>query len=280
MTVTGPFANYQALGPGILYHNTSSATSTGVPSTALSPSLIILCTWVSAPLRAVAKYTSYYEQTHPSSSILVLTSTVNDMVFGTDARQAARFAPARDVILSHASQPSGVLLHVFSNGGCQTAGRLLVSLPKEIRKSLLRAVVFDSCPGKGTFGRSARAMMASLPRTWFFRVFGMPIVMVLLLMVMLLDEVFGVDNVVTVARGRMGVGDVIPRRVPRLYLYGRRDRMVKWEDVEDHAKTARRQGCERVQEVIFDDGGHCALIVADSREYWGAVDRITEVREG
>lgn len=267
---------FTRLTPGVLLHNSSEPSSRSDSS----PSLIILCTWVSASRRNIAKYTSHYQMLYPLASLLVIESTVKDMVFGTDNSQAKRFAPAREVILAHSNpgKPRSVLLHIFSNGGSQSAGRLLVSLPQQARQVMLRAIVLDSCPGKGTLDRSVEAMVVSLPRTWFFRVFGRLIVYLLCVFVMVMDEVFGVENVVTVAGRRLLDDELIPKHVPRAYLYSRTDKMVWCQDVKEHADQARQKGYAHVGDVMFEQGQHCAHIQKNGTEYWQAVNSV--IRSG
>ncbi|KAF2224829.1 hypothetical protein BDZ85DRAFT_280047 [Elsinoe ampelina] len=271
---TNPLPLFHPISPQILYHS-PPPTSHSSPPPPDHPALILLCTWASASRRNIAKYTATYTTLYPSTPILILESTVTDMVFATDASQARAFAPARDVILSTlATAGSGsVLLHVFSNGGAQTAGRLMVSLPVRERERLLKGVVLDSCPGGTGMGRSADAMRASLPRTWVWGVVGWVVVWVVLLGVMVVEVVFGVENVVSVARRRLVDPEVVGREVPRVYLYGKKDKMVWWEDVAAHVREAR-EGCERVEEVRFEDGDHCAYIVKNDREYWEAITNL------
>ncbi|KAF4552720.1 Hypothetical protein D9617_9g025100 [Elsinoe fawcettii] len=265
-----PLPSFTSLTPHILFSHRDSTPAS------LDPALIVLCTWVSASRRNIAKYTSHYAAHYQHTPQPIIESTVTDMVFGTDASQFRAFAPARDLILStlSASGPGSVLLHVFSNGGAQTASRLLKSIPEKERLQALRAVVFDSCPGKGTLQRSVDAMLFSLPRTWFFAIFGRAIVCALCALLWMMEALFGVENVVSVARRRLLGPRIVGRHVPRVYMYGMKDKMVWWQDVQEHAEEARDRGYIAVDEVKFEDGDHCAYIMRDGDKYWKTVQNI------
>ena len=79
-----------------------------------SPTLIVLCSWMGAAPKHVAKYTKGYQELYPDASILLIESTLHGALFGTDLTAACEFlAPyTKDV---DPEQP--ILLHMYSNGG-------------------------------------------------------------------------------------------------------------------------------------------------------------------
>ncbi|KAG8627382.1 hypothetical protein KVT40_004865 [Elsinoe batatas] len=249
-----PLHNYHALTPQIHHHVPSHFL---IPAT--DPCLI---------------YTSRYLDLYPHTPQLVLESTVADMLFASDTSQARAFTPAREV-LTRAEGTGGLVFHVFSNGGAQTLGRLLVSMPRP-QGWVMRALVLDSCPGDGTLRRSADAIMFSLPRAWVFVVFGGIVVYAICAVIRILDLVFGIPSVVRVSRRRLLDVELIGREVPRLYLYGKKDRMIWWEDVRRHAEHARQKGYVTVDEVLFEEGSHCAYVLKDGEEYWHAITSLID----
>jgi hypothetical protein len=57
------------------------------------------------------------------------------------------------------------------------------------------------------------------------------------------------------------------------YLYSKMDSACLWMDVKDHADDARRKGWQ-VEEVLFDDSGHCAHFLKYEIRYVEAVKNI------
>lgn len=277
----------------MLYEPISSSLE---PPTVGGPvSLVTLCTWVAASPRHIAKYTDVYRSLFPTASILVLQSSLADMVYRTDGAQQTRLARARDVILSRATtegqqrsanaheaggnDKGSVLLHAFSNGGAQCAGQLAVALPPQQRQCVFRGLVLDSCPGRGTYMRSANAIILSLPKASVARVIGTIIVHLVLVVLFFFDRVAGFENVITCARRRLNSQVLFDRAAPRLYLYSKADEMVWYEDVQEHAAQARENGYESVNEVSFEGSGHCAHATIDGEKYWDAVRSLVEGRQ-
>ena len=57
------------------------------------------------------------------------------------------------------------------------------------------------------------------------------------------------------------------------YLFSKADQTCYWQDVEEHAKVARKQGW-LVNEVLFEDSKHCAHLNKHEDEYVDAVERL------
>lgn len=55
-------------------------------------------------------------------------------------------------------------------------------------------------------------------------------------------------------------------------MYTKEDVMVDWKAVQSHAEDARSRGY-RVDEVPFERGGHCGLIMEDGDRYWITIQR-------
>jgi len=176
-----------------------------------------------------------------------------------------------------------ILLHAFSNGGYNSAAQLLLSLKTQTGWPLpLTAVIFDSCPGKGTYWQMYNALMLSLPKGVVWRVVGTVIVHCLLL-VMYVSIACGGESPFTLMRRVMLEGTTVSgtRQVTdgesgeggekkACHLYSKADEMVDWTDVKDHAEEARRKGWS-VKEVVFEGSGHCAHLAKDEERYVVAV---------
>ncbi|KAM0723094.1 hypothetical protein Q7P37_001294 [Cladosporium fusiforme] len=251
-----------------------------------SVSLIVLCSWMSANRKHIAKYTQQYRHQHPGAAILVLETSVSD-VFETSlseiaascaAKKHKQLAPAREIILSHLTAPDHarqrIVLHVFSNGGAACATTLVSSLPAEQRLRAFNAIVFDSCPGEATYQRSVHAFSLSLPKHPLAQIIGLPLVHFMICMFGLVFFLFSAENFMARIRRQLNEPALFAVEVPRLYVFSHADKLVLSRDVASHAADARRKGYLKVSELPFENSAHCAHAMAHGEQYWAAVDRV------
>ncbi|KAF4994604.1 hypothetical protein FDECE_13061 [Fusarium decemcellulare] len=243
-----------------------------------APSLIVLCAWVAASPKHIAKYTAAYQQLYPNASILVIQTWTYDVILRlTDNCHFARLEPARDIILSFTdANPDGMrVIHMFSNGGALVAGLLFTMLrssrPK-LRKDMFHALLLDSCPGDGEYQSTVRALTVSMK----LHTYPWPIYAVASLLVHIgashhrIGNALGIENIVDRIRKRLNDETLVDPRVPRLYLYSKVDELVDWEAVASHGFEARKKGYH-VEEVVFNNSAHCAHLLEDTEKYWDAV---------
>lgn len=238
------------------------------------PSLVVLCTWMSAHRKHLAKYTQQYRQQYPVADILVVESGVAEMVYRANSSQQKRLQPARDVLLSHTSQGQGqrqAVLHVFSNGGSQCAIQLVTSLPEPIRLQAFSAITFDSCPGTATYRRTVQALTLSMPKSPLTKYLGPPILHAVLCLIFLALFVTRAEDAITRIRKQLNDHKLFSPDVPRLYIYSKADQLVPYQDVKSHADDARSKGYEATSEVLFEESAHCAHAMAHKEQYWEAV---------
>ncbi|KAL4791334.1 hypothetical protein BDV19DRAFT_370631 [Aspergillus venezuelensis] len=257
------------------------------PPTA-SDALIILCTWIGgATPRRVSKYTNGYKQGFPRASILLIPTSIPDITIRTFNAVQSRLSPAREVItrfldyhFTPTSKPRPVLLHMFSNGGCNIGVQLVRSVMMHneadhlLLLSALRLVVFDCCPGDSSFQRTFNAAVVSLPS-----VKGHPIVHAAGRSVLypVIGTILGLERVGLIQslgwlRLDLNKAEVFGGSARRLYVYSTKDEIVRWEDVEEHLENGRSRGyC--VVGVRFDTGQHCALVAADEEVYWRSIQQ-------
>lgn len=169
-----------------------------------------------------------------------------------------------------------VTLHMFSNAGIYTACQLADLANAELGHPIpLHALIFDSCPGHGSYSRMAKPMLVNLPRAPYLYLPGMLAVHGFVSVFALLEQ-FGFENVVERGFRRSNEdADLSGKDVPRLYLYSKEDEIVGWRDVEEHAEIARRRGCV-VRMVLFRDSAHVAHARGDGDKYWYAVRQMIE----
>lgn len=178
-------------------------TSLFTPSKPTPGQLIIICTWLGAAPKHIAKYTGLYKSIAPGARILLIESNVPILISSYN-HQRDVIKPAVSVVLDTLAEldyhsatsdtksisndhlPNGsasrtletdaqpkVLLHTFSNGGTNTATQLLLVLNSNLHSPLpLSGLVCDSCPANGTYWKSYDAMVLSLPKDFASRLLG------------------------------------------------------------------------------------------------------------
>ncbi|CAL5866860.1 uncharacterized protein PFLUO_LOCUS1071 [Penicillium psychrofluorescens] len=256
-----------------LYEPASSAAAPDC-----SPALVILCTWLGgATRRRIHKYVAHYRQMYPGTCILLLITTFPDM-FRPFSMLRARLKPAgraiRRVLASHGSR--GTLLHLFSHGGANIAVQLALSLKEEedsgaVFFSSLRGIILDCSPGDDTLHRAIAAARMSVPQTAVAQVLERALLSPTVTVVNRLQHA-GVLRSIRDLRALLLDASVFGAKPRRLYMYSKEDDMVGWEDVRMHVEDARALGYS-AQEVVFEHGLHCGLIMEDPDRYWTAVQR-------
>lgn len=244
------------------------------------PSLVVLCTWMSAARKHISKYTQQYRQQYTDADILVVESGVAEMVYRSNSSQQIRLQPARDVLLSHASKHAQghgqrqAVLHVFSNGGSQCAIQLTTALPENVRRQAFCAITFDSCPGTATYQRTVQALTLSMPKSPLTKYFGPPIIYAVLCLLYLALFVTRAEDTITRLRKQLNDHKLFSPEVPRLYIYSKADQLVPYQDVKSHADDAKMKGYRATSEVLFETSAHCAHAMAHKEQYWQAVGEL------
>ena len=282
-------------------------TSLFTPQKPSSGQLIIICTWLGAASKHISKYIALYRKIAPGARILLIESNV-PILISSYVKQRDHIKPAVSAVLDtlaecdigtapsedteaasyahnlvdnnkrHVSDPSNtskstprVLLHVFSNGGTNTATQLLIVLNARLEAPLpLVGLLCDSCPAEGTYWRSYDAMVLSLPKDIATRFLG-ALACHCILVLLYTWIACGNENPASLQRRTMLDGDTVSLRWEGefgevngntlkgrvCYFYSKEDRMCLWSDVRRHAEEARKLGWD-VREVVFEGSGHCA----------------------
>ena len=254
------------------------------PENAHAGELIIICSWLGAMPRYIAKYISMHQRIAPRARILLIESNIR-ILASPYIYQRAAIQPAvgvvRDSMLLAATAfenpvPPKILLHTFSNGGANSATQLLLALRKQVREPLpLIGVILDSSPARVRYWRAHQAMVFSLSP------------------VSRIPGTFAVHGMLVALYAWMAMGNEDPAQLMRrtllddsalqpdkkdgaaqvCYLYSETDKMVHWQDVWDHAGNARLKGWD-VEEVMFEGTDHCAHLRKDELLYTQAVERM------
>ncbi|KAK4690206.1 hypothetical protein P7C71_g6524, partial [Lecanoromycetidae sp. Uapishka_2] len=313
--MASPLDNFTHIGP---------RTSLYTPPKPVSGQLIIICTWLGAARKHIAKYTTLYRNIAPGARILLIESNVPILISSYE-KQREVIKPAVSAVLDTLSEcdiyptPNGkqkdskasrtavdgnrdgaipndpskpnpqILLHVFSNGGTNTATQLLIVLNSHLKAPLpLAGLLCDSSPAKGTYWRSYDAMVLSLPKGVATRLLG-AVACHCILVLLYTWIAYGNENPASLFRRtlldeetvRAGWEQSVSEKKVGgrvCYFYSKEDRMCLWSDVREHADEARMLGWD-VREVLFQGSGHCAHFSRDEGRYSEAVRSVWDGEE-
>jgi len=234
--------------------------------------MIILCTWFRALPKHIAKYVDAHQQRYPHAQILVIESTVGDMMYTPYSVQRDRLSPVVNVLKGIATAGHEILLHIFSNGGSNSA----IQLAEAWRSSQsspfpATSMVLDSCPGSPSLKLAADAVVSSSPKNsqWWVFIFAWTVVVPFVAFPTLL----GGPNVVASLRERLNDAQLFSTKTKRVYLCSSTDLMVPQEDVVSHYESARSAGYG-ANLVKFDGSAHVSHVMRDPSHYWSAVEDV------
>jgi hypothetical protein len=247
-----PLSEFQRIGHNIYVWTPTSYLSQSAEQT----SLISMFAWNGAAAKHIAKYTVAYQKLFPSSRILLVRCFTRDY-FRRTREYPSLLKPAIDLINEHVKSGGEMLVHSFSNGGGNQINELAKTWKAQFGTMLpMRIQVLDSCPTKAPW--------------MFWKWFGGALVHLLLLCTAIAWTLTGKDNKGIVLCRQLNDTMVFDNTVPRVYLYSHTDVMVGFEEVDEHADTARSKGWD-VTKVQFEKSAHCGHVREDEKKYWAAI---------
>lgn len=253
------------------------------------PALIILCTWLGgATEKRIEKYTKGYHNLWPRSRILLIRTTLGEYLVQSTNSLRRKLRPAYREIrrvglenqcqnkISSKPEDRELILHIFSQGGGNTATQLLESM-NAILATLghqeplpLRQIVLDSCPGDpgiySTFSAGAR----SLPDNSILRPLGGAVLYILAVGLAGMEATGLRTPLARNMRSQLNDQKVLSAKASRLYLTSEADNIVDSRDVEEHWNQAIAKGL-KADILRFRKAGHCSLVLEDDAAYWGAI---------
>jgi len=256
----------------IRLYRPSSAEKGTTTDYGTGPEMVILCTWFRALPKHIAKYIEAHRQRYPQAQILVLESTVGDMMYTPYSVQRNRMIPVVDLLKGIAAANQEILLHIFSNGGSNSAVQLAEAWrARQSSPFPATSMVLDSCPGSPSLKLAADAVVSSTPKSshWWAIIFAWTVVVPFVAFPVLL----GGMNVVASLRERLNDTQLFSTKTRRVYLCSSTDLMVPQEDVVSHCESARSIGFG-VELVDFDGSAHVSHVMKDPSRYWSAIDDV------
>lgn len=259
-----------------------------------TPAMILLTSWTGALPKHIAKYTQVYNEMYPYTPIMVVTTTVDDLLLWSTEKKVAALTAAVGYIQGRTSscysgegdggqqQPS-LLLHAFSEGGSNKAVCVARAYLAATRRQLpVGAFVFDSTPGTARFMSNVNAFKRSLPQNLLVRSLGVTIGFIILAVAwVIIAACVGYENN-TISKTRRSLNDegLWPCvGVPRSYVFSEADDLIWWRDVEEHAEESARRFKIPSLVVRYKKTAHCNHVREDPHYYWSVVKMTWESRD-
>ena len=235
----------------------------------VEPGAIVMLSWGQAPAKNIVKYTNRYKSLYPTSRILLIKTPFSDMILHTETSQKDILDPAV-TILSRISNPR-LLVHTFSNGGTYKLCELAKAYQRTNKTILpIKALIFDSAPGKPQFRRSVEALKHVLPKPWYLYFPALAVLYIYLASLHVMYWTIGGAPISTQVWHGANDSKLIDAKAERLYVFSKEDEMIWWEDVMEHATDAREKGWKVAMEE-FSGSKHVAHVVVDPERYWDAI---------
>jgi hypothetical protein len=268
-----PSFEFQKLGKTLFLYTPSSP----ILANSTNPTTIIICQWmgISPKSRSLNTIYAHYARLYPNSRIITIRSLPE---YFSTASESARRSPLKPITTAIDSDPAPekrILVHLFSNGGTLSFLDICELYRKEKGHVLpVKAIVFDSCPGRPTVTEAWAAMSIGLPKgiLWYPAAAS-----ILLLLGVVAIGRYGLNIPTFIDRIFPKLNDwtLVDRGAKRLYVWSEADRIMGARDPKEHARLAREEGVQ-VQTLEEMETGHMQAHVKDQERYWGAVASLWE----
>ena len=222
---------------------------------------------------------SQYQSLYPGASILLLKCSVLNVAFRPLDQVRSRLEPACTAIrriLKEADNNTnaGTLLHMFSHGGSLIGCQLALAMKESDDQgspffTSLQSLILDCAPGDNSLDKSYAAARVAVPSNPVAQLLGKALLYPAMSLVVGLQNA-GLLRSVQELRDLLSDPNTFGPSPARLYLYTKDDPVIGWADVHDHVEEARILG-HRVDQVIFEHGTHCGLIMQNPVQYWNAI---------
>lgn len=164
-------------------------------------------------------------------------------------------------------------MHAFSEGGSTKACELASAYQRITDTRLPLSVLYlDSTPGHPRYLRLCSALAKSFPPVPVLKQFAIVIATVVLGIIWMLYYCFigEENNPVTKSRRQLLDPELFDLKIPRCYLYSKKDELIAWQDVYEHAGESMKHS-STVTEILFENSGHVDHARQEPNRYWDAI---------
>ncbi|KAF9223319.1 hypothetical protein BS17DRAFT_817638 [Gyrodon lividus] len=294
-----PPVGFVTIGDGIYISIARTKALTVSQTNESTPHVILIFGWMGALTRHLENYTRPYAESYPNAT-QILVKCGPSFIWTSERAKQKRLFPVVEALETLGCLPSfkgsvqevnrvrpRVLIHAFSNGGCSqltALGRLLSSkFPlTTTSEHLMSALILDSCPATGNV-RTIKAAFSFAIRNPVARYIALAIIYIAHAIRLSLSMAFGKEMMVMeYLKMQLFRPHLLPwmnTETPRLYIFSKKDKLVPWQEVQQHAEAARKAGLN-VRCEMFEESGHVAHMRLDPKRYWASVQDVWEVACG
>ncbi|PMD31044.1 hypothetical protein L207DRAFT_501981 [Hyaloscypha variabilis F] len=250
---------------------------TPAPANSTDPTTIIFCQWmgISPKSRSLNTVYNQHHTLFPHSRIVTIRSLPE---YFSTASESTRRGPLKQIISAIDSDPAPekrILVHLFSNGGTQTFTDICDIYRKGTGHVLpVKAITFDSCPGRPTATEGWAALSLGLPNGLLWYPIAATIWLALGIQAFVRNWL-GIPTFLDRIFPKLNDWSLVDRNAKRLYVWSEGDKIVAARDPREHARLAREEGVSVVT-LEEKDLAHMTACVKDGERYWGAVSKLWE----
>ena len=238
------------------------------------PRLIIIGSWTDARDAHIAKYIVKYQSLYPTAQILLLKSTMAEIV--RPSRISPAMKPAIPVVraLSSSAQSSSpeVMIHIFSNGGSGSIANLyqqFATAAGPAERFPQHVTIFDSSPGVFSIPHAVTFVNVSLSPIQ--RIIAAPVLYIWAIGWTILMALGVLPNSLR-DWGMAHNNKDNTTETRRVYIYSPSDVIIDDKGIEAHAAHAKARGfCVRLEK--YEGSAHVAHTRKDEKRYWEIVRR-------
>ncbi|KAG6014789.1 hypothetical protein E4U43_006116 [Claviceps pusilla] len=260
------------------------------------PTTVLVYGWGDGLPKHVAKYADGFRALFPYANQVVVLSPISKAMFSSLRQRTDHMLPVVNLLFpptqhqyqhqdhdhdhEHDHEHARILVHTMSNtGAVNYAATLNAYRETHHRPMPHHLLIMDSTPGSthlslGNLSRWSRAMALGTAAwfPWPFLLTQTIWGVFLLLHTLLHGWLMGRQSAGAWSIWAVNRSHLESTRARRLYLYGRADDLILWEDIEQHVAQTRRLGWA-VDAEVFEGSGHVGHMRMHPRQYWGAVGR-------
>lgn len=269
--VPTPLSGFIRTGSNSFEYRPGTHTQPTLPN---SPDLIVICSWLDAEPRHIAKYTNGFKDLYPTSRILLTTNKTSEHIFRSAAATRKAISPVVSALISEPPE-SKILAATYSGGGCISLSTIGLEFRERTGRPVpLTAILLDSGPPVGNWEHLANVPYV-LPPNPIAKFLGMSAIYAFLMFEFSRLWMIGKDTPHNIARATLNDKTVFDPEMKRVYVVSESDPLVKLDDVKGHMEEANSLGWKSDMER-FVGSGHVGHLRVDPERYWGVISRLCD----
>ncbi|KAE8453143.1 hypothetical protein EG329_011210 [Mollisiaceae sp. DMI_Dod_QoI] len=276
---TKPLSSFTRISPIVSFYEPPTG-SAALTHDDLSPTTILLCSWMNARPKNIDYYARSYMNLYPLARIIHVTINTTQFIFQSETQRRQDMMKAVSILLARDQASERLFVHSISNGGGKRVYNIAAAYRSVTGKPLpAKSLIFDSAPGMPRFKRDVHAIMVPARKMhwlpWLLYAAATYIIAsVTFVSVYWMPVGFWHDLVWGPTYGCNDVA-LLDQKCVKGYMYSKEDLAIDWRDVEKHADVAEEKGYT-VRRKLIKGAEHAQLFKGKGgeNEYWEFVKRI------